>query len=155
MSSLGISTSWGYWNPTRLSRSVFTGSEKYISFSITALLLKSYTLTAPYISVEIIICIVFPSALFFTYLITCQTLSCTLSILYISSRKCFVFTLLIVLPLQFLVLRYSLYVSSDYAYMNLLYNTCVSCTDHWYSGVHQGFTYILRRAYGVKRSITL
>ena len=155
MSSLGISTSWGYWNPTRLSRSVSIDSGKCISFSIIALLLKLYTLTTPYISIRMIIYIVFPFTLFFTYLITCQTLFCTLSILYISSRKCFIFTLLIVLPLRFLTLRYSLYISSDYTCVNLLYNTYVSCTDHWYSGVHQDFTYILGRAHGVKRSITL
>ena len=155
MSSLGISTSWGYWNPTRLSRSVSTGGGKYISFSIIALLLESCTLTASYISIRMIICVIFPFTLFFTHLITCQTLFCTLPISRISSQKCFVFTLLIVLPLQFLASRYSLHVSSDCARVNLLYNTRVSCTDRWYSGVHQDFTYILGRAHGIKRSITL
>jgi hypothetical protein len=49
-------------------------------------------------------------------------------------------TLLIVLPLRFFTLRYSIHVSSDYVRVNLLRNVRVSYTDCWYSGIHQGFT---------------
>jgi hypothetical protein len=155
VSSLGISTSCRYWNPTRLSRSAFTGGRKCIFFSITALLLKLCALTAPYISVRMITCVAFPSALFFTYLVTRQILSCVLSASCILLRKYFVFTLLMVLPLRFFMSRYSLHVSSDYARVNLLRNIRVSRTDRWHSGIHQGFACILRRAHSVKRSITL
>ena len=136
MSLLGMLTSWGYRNPTRLSRSASTGGGKYTSLSITALLLKSCALTAPYISVRTITCVAFPSALFFTHLITRQILSCASPASYILLRKCFVFTLLMVLPLRFFTLRYSLHVSSVYALVNLLRNIRVSCTDCWHSGVH-------------------
>src|ERR1700733_3643608 len=100
-----------------------------------------------------ITCVAFLFALFFAYLATRQILSCVSPASRILLRKCFVFTLLMVLPLRFFTSRYSLYVSSVCVRVNLLRNVRVSCTDCWHSGVHQGFACTLGRAHGVERSI--